>query len=93
MTEALLVLEKIQIEEKTSLRYMKRTESEQNIGEERDGSKSTSIVGFELGKEAATEEVTKSAIVTEKKMFWCTRLRFLSLLSLFNNKRRRHYLC
>ena len=77
VTEALLVLNKNQIEEKTSLGDVKRTESEQDIGEEREVSKSTSIVGVELGKEAETEEVTKAAVVVEKKMFWCTRLRFL----------------
>ena len=36
VTEALLVLEKIQIEEKTSLGDVKRTESEQDIDEEQD---------------------------------------------------------
>ena len=48
VTEALLVLEKIQIEEKTSLEDVKRTESEQDIGEVRDVSKSASIVDVEL---------------------------------------------
>ena len=35
---------------------VKRTESEQDIDEERDFSKSSSIVGVELGKEKETEE-------------------------------------
>ena len=34
VTDALLVLEQIQIEEKTSLEDMKMTESEQEVGEE-----------------------------------------------------------
>ena len=51
----------------------------QDVGEEQDVSKDTSIEGTKLGKEAETEEnVTKAVLApTEKKMFWCTRLRFL----------------
>ena len=49
---------------------VKKTESEQDIGEERDVSKSTFILVVELGKEAETEEVTKGAVVAENKMFW-----------------------
>ena len=48
---------------------VKRTESDQDIGEERGVSKSTSIVGAELGKEAETDEVIKAAVVTEKRCF------------------------
>ena len=69
VTEALLVLEKNQIEEKTFLGDAKRTESEQDIGEERDASKISSIAGVDLAKEAETEEVTKAAVVTEKRCF------------------------
>ena len=69
---------------------VKRTESEQDIGEVRDVSKSISIVGVELGKEAETEDVTKGV---KKKMFWCMRLRYLFLLSLFKNEKRRRFLC
>ena len=70
VTEALLVFEKIQIEEKTSLEDM----TEQDVGEEHDVLKGTSIEYVELGKEAETEEVTKAAeekddLVNETEIF------------------------
>ena len=45
------------------------TESEQDIGEERDDTKCTSIEGAKVSKEAETEEITKAAVVTEKRCF------------------------
>ena len=55
------------------------TDLKQDVGEEQDVSKGTSIQGFELSKEAETEEDATKAllVVTEKKIFWWTRLRFL----------------
>ena len=68
VAEALLVLEKIQIKEKSSLEDVKGMESEQVIGEIQDVSKDTYMESVELSKET---------LLLKKKMFWCMRLRFL----------------